>query len=202
MIEITCEICGTKFWNYPSNYRRYCGKYCSLQGRGADVRKHGQSKTRLHGIWSHMKTRCLCETSNAYQYYGGRGIRVCEEWIESYEVFRDWAHSSGYSDDLEIDRIDVNGNYEPSNCRWATRRQQMANTRKRKGSLSSKYKGVSWNRIGKNWKVQINKDGKNTYVGVYKTEDEAAAAYDVQAKLVHGVFAVLNFPQEPGGVPC
>jgi len=127
-------------------------------------------------------------------YYGGRGIGVCQDWIDRYESFRDWAISNGYSEDLEIDRIDVNGNYEPSNCRWATRRQQMANTRKRKDGLSSKYKGVSWNRGSNNWKVQINKNGKNTYIGVYKTEIEAAMAYDTQAAVVHGGFAVLNFP--------
>lgn len=97
---------------------------------------HGLCHTRLNRIYHEMKNRCLCKTSDKYKYYGGRGISICEEWLNDFKSFYDWAMSNGYSDDLTIDRINNDGNYEPSNCRWATRCQQIQNT-----SRTRNYKG-------------------------------------------------------------
>lgn len=89
--------------------------------------RHMESKTRLYHEWQHIKYRCNNSNSGSYDRYGGRGIKICDEWNGSYESFRNWALNNGYSDDLTIDRIDVNGDYEPNNCQWITLPEQMNN---------------------------------------------------------------------------
>lgn len=90
---------------------------------------HGKRHTRLYSIWTNMRNRCNLPTSTEYERYGARGIKVCDEWQHDFEAFYNWALSNGYRDDLTLDRKDNDGNYEPSNCRWATSYEQTRNTR-------------------------------------------------------------------------
>lgn len=92
--------------------------------------KHGEAKTRLWKIWCGMRERCNNPNNQDYSYYGGRGIIVCDSWSDKKDGFinfRSWAMANGYTDELTLDRVNVNGNYEPSNCRWATRKEQTRN---------------------------------------------------------------------------
>lgn len=122
--------CGKQIVASTMNLRKGDTKSCGClkDERTKDrMTQHGESRTKLHNIWKTMRKRCRNEHNSDYAYYGGRGIRVCTEWDESYEAFRDWAYKNGYEDGLTIDRIDVDRNYEPENCRFVDMKTQCNN---------------------------------------------------------------------------
>lgn len=134
--------CGNEIVVYgchlKSGLTKSCGCYNS-ECIGGRRRTHGLTGTRLFNIWKGMKTRCFNPNSQAYKNYGGRGITICDEWKSDFQHFHDWAILHGYSDSLTIDRINNDGNYEPSNCRWATRKQQNSNRRNTPHARSHAY---------------------------------------------------------------
>lgn len=101
---------------------------------------HGHCGESIHNVWMEMGNRCNNVNCKAYKDYGGRGIKVCDEWLSSFENFYEWAIANGYKKGLTIDRIDNNGNYEPDNCRWITHRENCWN---RRNTLYIMYKGIT-----------------------------------------------------------
>lgn len=115
-----------------SGNTKYCGCLASEQRaiNGKSNMKHGMKGTKIYSSWQAMKKRCYNKKYENYIRYGGRGIKVCDEWLNDFQSFYNWAIKNGYKEGLTIDRIDINGNYEPSNCRWCTAKEQSRNTSK------------------------------------------------------------------------
>lgn len=152
------DVCpGMKFTRltvieYAQNYKWKCKCECGndVFARGCDLvkgmtkscgclridrvtkmaTKHGDCEKRIYKIWGHIKSRCNSPNDDRYKDYGGRGIKICEEWESDYTAFKSWSISNGYAENLSIDRINNDGNYEPSNCRWITNKEQLRNMRR------------------------------------------------------------------------
>lgn len=128
--------------------------------------KHGKSYTRLYRIWGGMKDRCCNKKDKSYHYYGGRGIKICDEWMHDFMNFHNWAVTHGYRDDLSIDRIDNDGNYEPDNCRWVTMKEQVKNKRySNKGHLIT-YGGKTQNI--KEWSIELGIPYRTVQMWIYR----------------------------------
>lgn len=140
---------------------------------------HGKSNTKLFNVWQHMRGRCYNKNNKSYIYYGGRGIKICDEWRNNFLNFYNWAINNGYEEKLTIDRINVNGNYEPLNCRWAdvtTQANNKTNTRYYEldgekytlTELSNKYnksRNLIQNRLRLGWplKKALNQEVKHNH---------------------------------------
>ena len=120
--EIICRLPNLK-----SGTTKSCGCYRKFVSSNRRDCHHLQN-TRIYRIWCGMKRRCYNKHNEHFDRYGGRGIIVCDEWKTDFMNFYDWAMSNGYDDKLSIDRINNEGNYEPSNCRWANQKQQIVNS--------------------------------------------------------------------------
>jgi len=141
--------------------------------------KHGMYKSRLHKEWRGIKHRCKNPSASHYEQYGGKGIKVCDEWQgeNGFVNFMNWAMANGYSDDKSIDRIDPNGNYDSSNCRWVDMQVQSRN-RGVKRTNTSGVTGVQLrtDRGVQKWRATIMIDGENISLGSYVDKQDAINA--------------------------
>lgn len=132
--------------------------------------KHGLCDHPIYHRWESMRDRVLNKNNKKYKFYGGRGIRICDEWNE-FLPFYEWANQNGFSKELELDRKDTNGNYEPSNCRFVTKEVNLRNVRKQNKRIGRNW-GISTNK-SKTYHVQVFQDGKLNHVGNFKTLESA-----------------------------
>lgn len=172
MWNCMCD-CGTTVVVYGDNLKKGVTKSCGCYQKdlqSAKQKTHGETETKLYAVWCSMKARCFRSTATHYEYYGGRGITVCDEWASSYEAFRDWAYANGYyeNDNREctIDRIDVNGNYCPDNCRWIA---DVAQANNRRSNRVYTYNNETHNVT--EWAHIIGIDPKTLFSRIYSGVD-------------------------------
>ena len=133
---------------------------------------HGLSHHPLYGVWDKIVDRCENQNHCSYKNYGGRGIKICNEWRNNPEVFINWALNNGWKKELTVDRIDVNGNYEPNNCRFVDRHVQSANQRK---SIKNKsgYVGITWDNSRNKWISWLSINNKTYNLGRFISKKDA-----------------------------
>lgn len=191
---IRCNLCNTE------QEIRYRPGIFNMKGCSSCVKKfakrvyeHSEFYTpRLAAIYTTMVQRVTNPNrTTAKKYYQDKGIDICQEWLDSRDAFYKWSQENGYAEDLTIDRIDSNKNYEPSNCRWVTKTTQARNTVKLRSSNTSGFRGVSKTAVG-TWRARIKVKPDEVLIGVFNTAIEAALAYDNYI-LLHQLEHTRNF---------
>jgi len=174
-----CPICFKHFRTMTASVNSGKSTKCKSCSTTLHKSTHGMSNHKLYGTWSMEKHRCENSKHHQYKDYGGRGIKISEEfknvqtWINHIESLPN-AHRRGFT----IDRIDNNCDYERGNLRWASRKTQARNTRKLMSTNSSGYRGVSRSKTKNKWISQIRVGKKSVYIGVFLSKEYAAIAYD------------------------
>lgn len=149
--------------NLKNGSVKSCGCLKGISNKSRSI--HGMSNTRLYQSWVNMKRRCYCDTHFAFKNYGARGIKVCDKWKNSFESFAEWSLSNGYSDDLTIERIDNDGDYEPTNCKWISLGEQADN---RRSCWKITYRNETHNLS--EWCKIFKKDYALVYNRIYKNK--------------------------------
>ncbi len=173
--------CGNLTSVEASRLKRGYTKSCGcIRGKCSEYAVNGKipdNQKRLYRIWIGMKSRCYNSNSTTYKDYGGRGIFVCDEWVNDFHAFYVWSLRNGYSEKLTIDRIDTNGNYEPLNCRWITQKEQSNNTRK---NIVIEYNGES--HTFSEWMELLNLDYHVIYGRIYTLGWTVERAFETPIK--------------------
>jgi len=179
-----CQYCAKEFISRTQSvnigHTKSCGCYRISQSLLVNT-THNYSKHPLYSTWASMQQRCYNNKYKAYKDYGGRGIKVCDRWLDIKNFIDDMYPD--YQEGLTIDRIDVNGNYEPDNCRWESMQIQSRNTRDIQVNNTSGYRGVTWNKKQQMWIAKIRVDYNRIHLGSHNTALEAAKAYETYVRL-------------------
>lgn len=171
-----CLYCSNTFESLQSAVNSGDKKTCGCKTN--DLKKHithNLTNHKLYKVWSSIKQRCYNEKNPGYNNYGGRGISVCNEWVNDFKAFYNWSINNGYKEGLSIDRINNDGNYEPSNCRFVS--YDIQNCNKRFYPSSSGFIGVA--EIFNRFTAKVSINDKSFHIGTFKTALEAALARDL-----------------------
>ena len=188
-----CAYCGKEFETKFASIKGGTTKSCGCQ-KGKGNITHGLGLHRFYDTWRQMLQRCNNPKYKDYKDYGARGITVCEEWLD-VRNFVSWAEQTHPNiEGLSLDRIDVDGNYEPNNCRWADASTQALNQRM-KGNNTSGFVGVAYRKDNNKWSASITIDCKVVFLRCFKTKEEAVEARDnyiIQNNLPHKLSSDYN----------
>lgn len=143
--------------------------------------RHGMYKTKQYKVWAAIIQRCKNENHKEWQNYGGRGISICDKWLTFEGFWEDMKEN--YSEGLELDRINVNGNYDKQNCRWTTESENAYNQRKLKNNTSGKT-GVCFHKHTQKWHARIDFQGETKNLGLFSTLESAIKARE-EAELLY-----------------
>lgn len=171
--------CGKEFKTQMYSVKQGHTKSCGCLQKKVTTqrnRKHGKRNHRLYNVWNNMMTRCYNQNHKDYSYYGLRGIKVCKEWHNIENFINDMYPT--FQNGLTLDRKNNDGNYEPSNCRWANIYIQNRNTRVLRSTNKSGYRGVSWSSNCKKWRARCHHHGKEIVIGYFEDAKDAGKAYD------------------------
>jgi len=173
--------CGVEKDVYGQSLRDGTSKSCgclNIEKVSIRSKKHGLSNHPIYGVYHDMLARCTNPKHKRFDCWGGRGIIVCDEWLDKesgFMSFYEWATNNGWDKKLQLDRRNNNGNYEPSNCRFLTPRMNSMNTRVQSNNTSG-YVGVHWYKAYSNWSSSIKIHGKNIRLGYFDTRKQAVEA--------------------------
>ena len=185
-----CQYCGKHWRARPLNDLNSCG--CQRINKTGIT--HGLTQHRFYKTWKGMVGRCNNPKNSSYKNYGGRGITVCEEWLD-VRNFIAWCEMTHPNiEDISLDRIDNDKGYSPENCRWANKLTQNINQRKREDNTSG-YVGIYWNKDSKKWDAKIGVNNKLVYIGKFPLIEnaiEARNSYIIENELPHKLTSLVK----------
>ena len=180
-----CQYCGREFEGSVDSVKRGQTKSCGCLVGGLVT--HGLTQHRFYQTWRSMRGRCINPKDRGYKNYGGRGITVCEEWLDvrNFIAWCEMTHPN--TEGISLDRIDNDKGYSPENCRWADKTTQNINQRMQKNNTSG-FVGITWHTFSNRWRVRVNINRQRVNIGSFKTKEEAVQARDnyiIENKLPH-----------------
>ena len=174
--KFECQYCGEHFETYTNSVKQGQTRSCGCQRKGVN-KTHGFVGNKFYSTWWGLVSRCTNPKNKKYKDYGGRGITVCEEWL-NVTNFVAWAEATHPNiPNVSIDRINNDKGYSPENCRWADRVTQSTNQRKRSTNTSG-FVGVYWVISTNKWAAKVGSNNKLINIGAFKTKEEAVQARD------------------------